>query len=203
MSQNKQQVMAIHGGDTFTDYSEYLQFLKDFPIEPFYQGRSWRSRLAEDLGEDYEVFLPSMPNKTNARYEEWKIWFEKYLPYLRPELILIGHSLGATFLVKYLAEEKLPFKLKALFLISAPFGDSPDYVLGDFSPPSLLSQIKESSDNIFLFHSRDDEIVPFADLDRYAKILTDAKTCIFEDRGHFNQESLPEILELIKNLKFE
>jgi len=30
--------------------------------------------------------------------------------------------------------------------------------------------------------------------------LPDAKTLIFKDKGHFRQETFPEIVELIKNI---
>jgi len=38
--------------------------------------------LKEDVGEDFEVFMPEMPNKDFADYTEWKIMFEKVFPFL-------------------------------------------------------------------------------------------------------------------------
>ena len=105
----KKQVVVIHGGDTFETYEEYLNFLRGYEIDiERYKSdkRDWKPWLRQRLGSDYEVILPIMPNKTNARFDEWKIWFEKFIPFLHDNVLLIGHSLGGTFLAKYLSENK-------------------------------------------------------------------------------------------------
>jgi hypothetical protein len=43
---------------------------------------SWKKWLAEGLSQHYEVMRPDMPNTMNAKYAEWKIWFEKYFRYI-------------------------------------------------------------------------------------------------------------------------
>ena len=75
----KKQVVIIHGGDTFGTYEEYLNFLLKYSIDIErykFDKDDWKKWLREDLGEGYEVILPIMPNKTNARFEEWKLWME-------------------------------------------------------------------------------------------------------------------------------
>lgn len=62
-----------------------------------------------------------MPNGNNAQYIEWKIWFERLLPFLNDGVILIGHSLGGIFLAKYLSENNFSIKVRAAILIAAPF----------------------------------------------------------------------------------
>ena len=104
----KKQVVVIHGGDTFKTYEQYLRFLKRFDIdfERYRSGKNdWKTNLREALGEEYEVIAPVMPNKNNAKYPEWQIWFEKFIPFLNGEIILVGHSLGGTFIAKYLSEK--------------------------------------------------------------------------------------------------
>jgi predicted alpha/beta-fold hydrolase len=48
-----------------------------------------------------------MPNKLNARYHEWKIFFEGILSKLdrEDEITLVGGSLGGCFLLKYFSEK--------------------------------------------------------------------------------------------------
>ena len=101
----KQQVFVIHGGTAFDTYEEYISYLqkKEVSLEKLL-GRDWKLNLQDNLGSDYEVFLPKMPNAQNAVYKEWCIWFEKFLPLLDDGVILVGHSLGAVFLAKYLSE---------------------------------------------------------------------------------------------------
>jgi predicted alpha/beta hydrolase family esterase len=132
----KKQVVVIHGGDTFDSYEDYLTFLNAFEVdkESLFL-KDWKSTLQSELGENYEVLCLQMPNMFNAKYLEWKIWFEKYIPFFNQELILVGHSLGGIFLAKYLAENTLEKTIKAVFLIAAPFDNVDTCSLADFRIP--------------------------------------------------------------------
>jgi len=200
----KKQVVVIHGGDTFETYEAYLDFLKGFKIDVGRaQTKGWKETLGERLGDEYEVIRPSMPSKLNAKYTEWEMWFEKYVPYLRDGVILVGHSLGGIFLAKYLSQKALPVKVAGTFLVAAPFdaGDrSASYSLGDFALPQLLKNVMSNGGKVVLMHSEDDPIVPFADLEKYKKALPDAVTITFKDRGHFIGEEFPELVHKISLL---
>ena len=200
----KKQIVLIHGGDTFANYDEYLSFLNEFQIDfERYRAPSvnWKRTLGVALGNDYEIISPDMPDKNNAKYLEWKIWFEKFVPHLDPQVILIGHSLGGIFLAKYLSENTLPKSVLATFLVAACYDDKDsDYSLADFVLPDKLDNFAKQSSKIFLYHSSDDKVVPFSDLAKYQKALPNATTRTFTDRGHFNQETFPELVEDIKGL---
>lgn len=200
----KKQIVVISGGDTFDSYEEYLSFLKDFQIdfERYRTGKKdWKRTLGETLGTGYEVIMPDMPNKINAKYVEWKIWFEKFVSHLEPEITLIGHSLGGTFLAKYLSENNLPRSINGIFLIAACYDDKDsEYSLADFILTKKLERLAKQSPKIFLYHSKDDPIVPYADFLKYQKELPNAVGKTFQDREHFNQESFPELIEDMKNL---
>lgn len=197
----KKQVVIISGGDTFETYEEYLNFLRNYEIdiERYKSDKSdWKPWLRQRLGSDYEVILPIMPNRTNAQFNEWKIWFEKLIPFLHDEVILIGHSLGGTFLPKYLSENSFPRKIKAVFLVGAVYdGDGKDRGIASFSLPDKLNL---QTNTIYLYHSKDDTVVPFSALEQYKKALPKAQTRVFEDRKHFNQEEFLELAEDILNL---
>ncbi|MES2216355.1 MAG: alpha/beta fold hydrolase [Patescibacteria group bacterium] len=198
----KQQIIAIHGGDTFETYEEYLLHLKNYSFTlSGLTTRKWRERLDEFLGSEYEVLQPKMPNKNNAKYSEWKIWFEKLIPFTNDGVILLGHSMGGIFLAKYLSENKFPKKIKATLLVAPPF-DTADatYSIGDFALQTTLKDFALQSEKIILYFSKDDDVVPFKDLGKYQKALPSATAKIFEDRGHFSQTEFPEIVEDIKSL---
>lgn len=200
----KKQVIAIHGGDTFNTYEEYIAFLKEWQLD-FEKYRThkkdWKANLADKLGEEFEVILPDMPNKINAKFAEWKIWFEKFIPFLNSEVILVGHSMGGLFLAKYLAENDFPKKITALFIVASPFDhDAADYSLGDFKLPEDLSRIEQQVNKVFLYHSEDDPVVPFVNLNKYKAKLKNATVKAFKDRQHFNQEEFAEIVEDIKTV---
>jgi predicted alpha/beta hydrolase family esterase len=196
----RQQIFVIHGGDAFDVYEEWLTYLrsKEINLERA-KLRDWKARLEETLGEDFEVIFPRMPNSQNAKYEEWKIWFEKHIPFLHDGVILIGHSLGGVFLARYLSEETFPKSIKATLLIASPFDvDGGRPMQGGFCVGESLSKLKEQGGVVVLYHSQDDSVVAFSEMTKYSALLSSAELRVFEDRGHFNQEEFPEILEEIR-----
>ncbi len=199
----KHQVVVIHGGDTFDTYASYLAFLKDFQID-FERYRvskpGWKRTLGEKLGTGYEVIAPDMPDKANAKYVEWKIWFEKFIPYLEPEIILVGHSLGGTFLIKYLSENAMPKKVLGLFLIAPCFESTAEDSLADFVLQGSLSLVSQQAPDITLYHSEDDPVTPFANFKKFQSKFPGATARTFRDRGHFNQDVFPELIADIRAL---
>ncbi|KKW10002.1 MAG: hypothetical protein UY47_C0002G0010 [Parcubacteria group bacterium GW2011_GWB1_49_7] len=198
----KKQVLIIGGGDTFATYEEYLNFLRNYEIDIDRWKSStddWKPWLREKLAGKYDVIIPMMPNRTNARFEEWKLWFEKFIPFLNDGVILIGHSLGSSFLAKYLSENKFPKKIGAIMLVAGVYEkDSEGYSLLSFALPEKLDL---QTENTMIYHSKDDPVVPFSSLGKFQQALPNAKIRIFEDRGHLNMPEFPELLEDIKNLE--
>jgi len=201
----KQQIVIIHGGTPFDTYEDYLSYLKnkEISLDRLRLHKDWKETLSQELGENFDILMPQMPSKTNARYKEWKIWFERIIPLFNKEVIFIGHSLGGIFLAKYLSENDLPKKIKATILVAAPFDDENEKSgksLADFKLSSSLEGFAKKGGKIYLLQSKDDPEVPLEQLEKYKQALPDAKTMVFDDKGHFNQESFPEIIELIKKL---
>jgi hypothetical protein len=194
----KKQIVVIHGGDSFETREKFLDALKNWEVtkESFLPKAGWKSNLQSDLGEEYEVLSPRMPNKQNAKYDEWKIWFERMSPFLENGVILIGHSMGGLFLAKYLSENKFPKKISAFFLVAAPHRSTED--IASFPVTSDLKRVWEQCQNIHIFQSEDDPLVPFAEAEEYKKAWPEAKMHVFTDRGHFNQETFPELAREIK-----
>lgn len=187
-----QQVLIIHGGDTFDTYEEFLDDLKNKKIDlERFRTMGWKSTLGKRLGSEFAVYTPGMPNKENAKYDEWEIRFETILPFLKDGAILIGHSLGGIFLAKYLSENTIPIKVSAVFLIAAPF-----HAVGDFVLPHLL----RIPGIVAIYHSTDDAVVPFTDATKYAAALPSAELHTFENRGHFNDETFQELEDGIRFL---
>lgn len=206
----KKQVLFIHGGDSFGQYDDFIQDLSNKTIrDPFgLENKSfWTQTLREDLGEKFEVLLPQMPNKQNAQYEEWKIWLERYFEFLRDGVNLIGWSLGGMFLAKYLSENKFPYKIKSLYLLSAPSGE---FVLPDFDKTgndcktfkfsmNNLVNLSKQVEKVTIWHSEDDFIVPYTEFEQYKKYLSKADFFSFKDKNHFLVTVFPELITQIKN----
>lgn len=198
------QLVFIHGGECFATYDAYLDALRSWEYEPptVEHPKRWRQQLAADFAADgWEVHMPAMPSKLNAKYVEWKIWFQKVVPYLRDGVALVGHSLGGIFLAKYLSEERLLVRVRATFLIAAPYdATEPGQSLADFALPAELTGLTEQGGALFLYHSEDDDVVPFTELAKYQAQLPSATARVFTDRGHFLGSELPELLADVRAL---
>jgi len=194
----KKQVVVIHGGTTFNTYKKYMSFLKSIDIDlEKYKKKRWNESLQDKLGKNFEVFLLRMPNPINAKYDEWKILFNKIAGLLKNNVILIGHSLGGVVLAKYLSENKFPKKILASILIAPPYIEKS---LDRFTIPNNLEKFQKQGGRIFIYYSKDDPVVPYINLEKYQKALPDAIARIFKKRGHFNQPEFPELVREIKEL---
>ena len=197
----KQQILIIHGGNTFDNQTDYTNHLKNIEIDKsrLYSSIDWKQTLSDRLGIGYEVLNPRMPNSNYAKYSEWKLYFEAITKVLDDSFVLIGHSLGGIFLAKYLSENILSKKVEALFLLAAPFEENGES-LGDFNLGINFDKLNKQAKKIYILHSEDDPVVPIADSDKYISVLPSAELVIFHDKGHFNTEDFSGLVYLIKDL---
>lgn len=193
------QVVIIHGGESFSSYDAYIQNLKTGAIdyERLKPQKKWKPWIAEQMPEA-DVLLPTFPNGYNAVYDEWKIYFEKILPFLGADVQLVGHSLGAMFLAKYLNTHTLEHKVRRLILIAGAYGHDLEEDIGSFVVESA-ENVGKSAEEVHLFFSEDDPAVPFSNLAKFQADIPGAIPHTFIDRAHFNDATFPELLELLRN----
>lgn len=199
---NKTQILMIGGGMTFKNRKDYLYYLKTRSIA-MGEKTSWSGDyFKKSLGKNFEITRPRMPLEDDAKYEDWKIFFERHLPYLKGNIILIGKSLGGIFLAQYLSENKLPKKVLSTYLICPPFDDTcigEDLVNG-FKLKNDLSLLEKNSKNLTLMFSKDDDCVPVDHAEKYRRKLKNAEIIIYKSKnGHFRITKFPEIIKMIKN----
>jgi predicted alpha/beta hydrolase family esterase len=197
----KTQIFIIHGGMTFKSRKDYLNYLTTREIS--IEGKTYWTDdyLKSKLGKDFEIIKPRMPLQDNAKYKEWKIHFERFFPYLRDNIILIGSSLGGIFLAKYLSENKFPKKILSAYFVCPPFDNSipTEDLVGGFRLKSDLSLIEKNSKNLKLLFSKDDDIVPISHSEKYRRKLPSAKIIIYNSKnGHFDITEFSEIVRMIK-----
>lgn len=198
---NKLQLLYIHGGLTFKSRKDYLNYLKNKEISLVEREKWSGDFLKNNLAKHFDIIKPRMPLADNARYEDWRIYFERFIPFLKNNVVLIGNSLGGIFLAKYLAENKLPKKILALYLICPPFDNSlsSEDLVGGFRLPSNLAKLDNCSLSVNLLFSQDDDIVPISHAEQYRKKLAKANISIFSGKnGHFLVPEFPELVAMIK-----
>jgi predicted alpha/beta hydrolase family esterase len=218
----KHQLIIIDGGEAFESDAHALESLEKCNWDLMTKMPSWKKWISDGLNDTFQTIRPDMPNTRNAKYAEWKVWFEKYFRYIAPtqtteqsaldrieaknkltdkKIILIWHSLGATFLVKYLSENQFPRHIDGLHLVSPVFDDIG--LIGEslatfrFSPHAL-PHFHEQAKHLHIWASTDDTVVPYDHSVRFHVNLIWSVLHTFHDRGHFiGQSHFVELFEEI------
>lgn len=199
----KQQLLIVHGGMTFKTRKDYLKYLRNWPVS-LEERQHWnRANLDKALGPKFQIIRPRMPLSDNAKYRDWEITFERYIPLLKRDAILIGVSLGGIFLAQYLSEHRFPKKLRAVYLVCPPFDNThsiaSDKLYGGFVLKSDLSLLERNAKKLTLMFSHDDPSVPPYHAKQYAKRLPHAKVVMYRNKhGHFRVSTFLEIVRMLK-----
>lgn len=137
-----------------------------------------------------------LPEPYEPVYEKWGHIFNQLL--IDEETILIGHSCGAGFLVRWLSENKVKTGKVALV---APFLD-PDHdeVQSNFFHFQIDSNIIERVKRMAVFFSTDDEKEILASVNQIRMAIPAIEMNEFVDKGHFTfgdmkSEEFPELLD--------
>jgi len=141
---------------------------------------------------------PLMPNPWKPDYEKFKEEFEKYE--VRENTVLVGHSCGCAFLVRWLGETKQ--KISKLILV-APWKipDKNDEFRKRFYEYSIDKMIKVRVKEIVMFTADDEENDGKESLKIFHQALG-GKIIELNGRGHYTisdmgTEKFPELLKEI------
>jgi uncharacterized protein len=153
--------------------------------------------LSEELGSDYRVNAPEMPDADNPRYRPWRDRIHRELAAMDGSVTIVGHSFGGSVLLKYLAEGAYQKPLGGLFLVAVPYWDAKRFE--DFAlPDDFASRLPASK--VFLYHSLNDPEVAFAHLQKYAEHLPNAISRPVPGSEHSFAKGLPALVDDIRSL---
>jgi len=140
--------------------------------------------LQKELGDDYEIFYPQMPNDESAPDFGWLKEIKEEIGKLNNDLILVGHSLGASMLLKYLSENTISKKVAGVFLVSTPFWrGKEEWVQGLKLQEDFAVNLPQNIP-IFFYQCLDDEVVPLEQFAVYRQRLPAATFREIENGGH-------------------
>ncbi len=163
----------------------------------------WMKKELEKLG--IKTTVPQFLEADKPSLVKWSASFEPYEKEIGENTIILGHSLGATFLLRLL--ERIPGKIKAAFLVAVPIGVPPIKNWEGDQPfighPFDWVKIKKHAEQFFVYQSDDDPYVSIGNGETLAKNLGVLMNFI-PHAGHFNAKAgyreFPELLEKIKTL---
>ncbi len=146
----------------------------------------------------YEAHTPEIPYPYEPHYPTWKREFERYS--LNHETILVGHSCGGGFLVRWLSEN--PSVVVGKVLLVAPWIDIERSRTTDFFDFHIDPAIATRTKGLMLFNSSNDGPNIHTSVERILAIVHHIQYREFQNYGHFCVEDMkriefPELLEFI------
>ncbi|HVX38407.1 MAG TPA: alpha/beta fold hydrolase [Gemmatimonadaceae bacterium] len=157
----------------------------------------WDLRLVEslrhELGPDYEIRYPRMPNEADPRFATWRPALARELAALADGAIVVGHSVGGTVLIQVLAERPALRGLGAIVLIAAPFIGDNGWPSEELHPPADLAERLPTGVPVFMYHGEDDDVVPVAHVELYARAIPHARVRRLAGRNHQLNDDLSEV----------
>jgi len=164
----------------------------------------WDLKLVEslrrELGPQYEVRYPFMPNEADPTLATWKPALEQEFAALRNGAVVMGHSAGGAMLINVLTQSA-PIALAAIVLIAAPFIGADGWTSDDIAPQARLAERLPSAVPVFLYHGENDDIVPVAHVELYARAIPGAHVRRLAGRDHQLNDDLSEVASDIRDLE--
>jgi uncharacterized protein len=179
--------------------TKQVLFIQGAGEDGFVEDQKLADSLQQSLGLDYHVVYPHMPNADSPEYSAWKDEISRQIDQLGSSVILAGHSLGASLLLKYLAEEPVT-GVPGVFLASPPYWGAPDWEVEEYALADGFAQRLPQSLPIYLYHCRDDEDVPFSHLGIFVDKLPNATVREFDSGGHQFNNDMSAMAADIKSL---
>ena len=182
---------------------EHVLFIQGAGHGAYDEDKRLAESLRRTLGPRFEVRYPAMPNEDDAPYEQWRQQIEQELADVPGPVVLVGHSVGASVLMKWLSEGKDKKVLAGVFLVACPFWGGDGWRYEGYEelalPPGFTARLLPWTP-VYLYHCRDDATVPFDHLALYAQALPQATVRAFDEGGHQLNDDLSAVARDIASL---
>ena len=151
----------------------------------------WLKDVLEDRG--HEVFVPEFPTPNEQSLKNWCTALKEQAPFVfDKDTILIGHSLGANFILHILEMDRDEPIRKAILVsgfcnkLGNKFFDdlNKTFIEKDFN----WDKIKSNSIEFILYHGEGDPYVPIFEAEELEEYL-DAELNVIPDGGHLNEDA--------------
>jgi predicted alpha/beta hydrolase family esterase len=183
--------IIVHGTCSRTEY-----YSPDYPTG---SNSHWLPWLQKQLiMQDIHAVTPEMPFAFKPDYEIWKREVERFD--IGPETMLVGHSCGAGFWVRYLSEH--PDLRVGKVVLVAPWLDPNNIKKTDFFDFEYDPDLVSRTAGLTIFNSTDDHEGILWSVQMLCKILSGWGFRSFEKYGHFclNDMGTTEFPELLTEL---
>lgn len=153
--------------------------------------------LAGELGDGYDVRYPRMPREDDPSYARWSAVIGRELAVVDDGSVAVGHSVGGTMLVNYLAVDPSERRLRAIVLIAVPFVGTGGWPGDEFELPQDLGARLPHGVPVHLFYGLSDPMVPPDHVDLYFRAIPQAQLHLLPGRDHQLNDDLSEVAQAI------
>lgn len=155
--------------------------------------------LRSNLGPEYEVCYPAVPNDGDTDYVNWRDLVLRRLASMGDDAILVGHSVGASVLIKVLIDSRPADSITGVFLVAAPFWHQHKvWRWHEAALPENASDRLSPNLPLFLYQGDADEIVPVEHVEMYARAFPQAVVRRLKGRDHQLNDDLTEVARDIR-----
>ena len=142
----------------------------------------WLKKELENSG--HEVIVPKFPTTVGQSLENWMNIIKNYEDKINEKTVMIGHSLGAGFILNYL--EQADKEIKAAFLVAGYHNvleNGLKALYTNFVDKKFdWDKIVENCENFFVFASDNDPYIPL-EINRELNMLVDGELHVIKNGG--------------------
>lgn len=164
----------------------------------------WDEKLAASLRaattSEVELRYPRMPDEAEPHYASWATALEQEIAELAAGAVVVGHSMGGTFLIHAIAQHPPRRELGAIVLIAAPFVGEGGWPSDGWTPTRELGEVLPRAVPVFLYHGLADTTVPASHASLYARAIPWATLRLLPGRDHQLNNDLSEVAAVIDAL---
>jgi predicted alpha/beta hydrolase family esterase len=176
--------VLIHGMPSKDEYFD--------PNSPSESNAHWFPWLQKQLIiKGYNTQTPDIPDSYKPDYEKWRTEFERYD--IGQQTLLVGHSAGAGFLLRWLSENN-DVKVGKLILV-APYMGFGAKIPNNFFNFKLDENLADRTKGTVIFNSDDDKSYIHRSVEQLRHNLKgpNAKYKEFQGYGHFTIEDMKTV----------
>ena len=177
-------ILFIQGGGSDEDYETDAKLVES---------------LQQILGASYQIHYPFLATDSGPDFGRCK-QISEALAKIKDRIVVVGHSLGASMLLKYCSENETKDNLVGMFLIATPFWQGEETWKQGLKLHESFEKSLPKTIPIFFYHSRDDQEVPFEHLSIYAQKLPKAFIQEITSGGHQLDNDLSIVAKDIKSI---
>ncbi len=156
--------------------------------------------LQTALGREFVIHYPEIKSDESAPDFGWTQQIGEKISEAKSDIILVGHSFGASMILKYLSEHSITKTIAGIFLIATPFWNGDEDWQTGLKLSEKFTDTLPDDVPIFLYHCQDDEEIPFSHFDHFKQKLAQATFRAIKKGGHQLNHDLVLVANDIKSL---